>query len=232
MKAATLLMLLPLVAVAAPVPKETDAQKLEKAFGKPVDPNKDCEFAFDGKKLTMKAGKGDHALHVQQGRMAAPRTLKEVAGDFVATVKAAAEPPKDAKPALASRNFLFHSQGLLLWIDEKNYVRFEQARMDPLGGAEVKHYVNYELFKDGEWTRSGMWTDGALDATKPTTFRLTRTGNAVAGSFSQDDGKTWADLPALDLELKDKVHVGVVTNHNTDAPFTATFENFAVTPKK
>lgn len=231
MRAAALVLAASLVAAAAPVPKETAEQKLARVFGTPVDPNKDCTFDFDGNKLTIKAGKGDHALHVAQMRMAAPRTLKEVEGDFVAEVKASAEHPTAAKPALASRNFLFHSQGLLLWADDKNYIRFEQARMDALDGT-VTNYVSYELFKGGEWSRAGSTQDGELDPAKPTRFRLARKGAAVTGAFSTDDGKTWTDLPALALDLKAKAQVGVVANHNTDTPFTATFEDFTVTPPK
>src|SRR5438046_9849061 len=73
-----------LLAAAAPVPKETNEQQLARLFGTPVDPNKDCEFAFDGKKLTVRVGKGDHALHTTGPRTGAPRTLREVEGDFTA----------------------------------------------------------------------------------------------------------------------------------------------------
>ena len=71
-------------------------------------------------------------------------------------------------------------------------------------------------------------TDGQLDDAKPTRFRLTRKGNEVRGSWSQDGGKTWTELEALTLDLKAKVRVGVIVNHNTDSPFAATFEGFSI----
>jgi regulation of enolase protein 1 (concanavalin A-like superfamily) len=231
MKRVAFLLLVPMVAVAAPVPKETAEQKLAKLFGTPVDPKKDCEFKLDGTKLTLKVGKGDHALHAHQNRMAAPRTLREADGDFTVEATVSAEHPKEANPIVPNRNFLFHSQGLLFWVSDKTYIRFEQARIvNP--GQEPVGYASYELFRDGEWTRAGTSEDGVLDPTKPASFRLTRKGNSVTGSWSQDAGKTWKELPALELDLKAKVHVGVVANHNTDAPFTATFEDFTITPLK
>src|SRR5205814_10309021 len=111
-----LLLLAPLAAPAARAPKETNDQALPRLFGTAVDPNKDCEFAFDGKKLTVKAGKGDHALQVSGGRAGAPRTLREVEGDFTAEVTAApGVRPPGAKPAMEGRLLKFYSQGLLLW---------------------------------------------------------------------------------------------------------------------
>jgi hypothetical protein len=230
MRAATVLLLVPLAALAAPVPKETDEQKLAKVFGTPVDPNKDCEFAFDGKTLTVKAGKGDHALHTSGGRTAAPRTLREVEGDFTVEVAAAPGPrPAGAMPAMEGRGLKFHSQGLLLWVDDRTFVRLEHAHLDRLNGMTAA-YASWELFKDGEWVRAGSLADGVLDDAKPTRLRLTRKGNEVRGAWSQDGGKTWTGMEALTLELKAKVRVGVIVNHNTDSPFSATFEDFSVSP--
>lgn len=219
-----------LLVTAAPIPKETNEQQLVRMFGTPVDPNKDCEFSLDGKKLTVKVGKGDHALTTAGNRTAAPRTLREVEGDFTAEVTAApGKRPEGAKPALENRKFLFHSQGLLLWVDEKTFVRFEHAHLDQLNGMEST-YASWELFKDGEWIRGGKLADGELDDSKPTRFRLTRKGDELRGAWSQDGGKTWKELEALTLDLKAKVRVGVIVNHNTDSPFSATFEGFSITP--
>lgn len=215
---------------AAPVPKETSEQLLARMYGTPVDPNKDCEFALDGKKLVVRVGKRDHGLHTTGPRLAAPRALREVEGDFTAEVTATpGKRPDGAKPAVEGRGLTFHSQGLLLWVDEKTFVRFEHACVDRLNGM-VTIYASWELFKDGEWVRGGNTNDGLLDDGKPTRFRLTRKGNEVRGAWSQDDGKTWKELEALTLDLKAKVKVGVIVNHNTDSPYSATFEGFSVTP--
>ena len=230
MRAAALLLLAPLVAPAAPVPKETNEQAFARLFGTAVDPNKDCEFAFDGKKLTVKAGKGDHALQVSGGRAGAPRTLREVEGDFTAEVTAApGVRPPGAKPAMEGRLLKFYSQGLLLWVDDGTYVRCEHAHIDRLNGV-VSAYASWELWKGGEWARPGRPDDGQLDDPRPTRLRLTRKGNEVRGAWSQDGGRSWNELEALALDLGARVRVGVIVNHNTDAPFAATFEGFSITP--
>src|SRR5207249_10879425 len=97
MRAAAVLLLVPLAAPAAPVPKETNEQQFARLFGTPVDPNKDCEFAFDGKTLTVKVGKGDHARHTSGGRTGAPRTLRAAEGDF--TTERTAAPGRTRPPA-------------------------------------------------------------------------------------------------------------------------------------
>jgi regulation of enolase protein 1 (concanavalin A-like superfamily) len=214
----------------APVPKETNEQALARLYGTPVDPNKDCIFALDGKKLTVKVGAGDHALHTTGPRSGAPRTLREVEGDFTAEVTAApGARPKGAKPAMEGRMLTFHSQGLLLWVDEGTFIRFEHAHIDYLNGM-VSTYASLELFKDGQWIRPGTTEDGKFDDAKPTQFRLTRKGNEVRGAWSQDGGKTWKELEALTLGPKAKVRVGVIVNHNTDSTYSATFEGFSITP--
>jgi regulation of enolase protein 1 (concanavalin A-like superfamily) len=224
------LALFALLAAAAPVPKETNEQQLVRLFGTPFDSNKDCEFAFDGKKLTLKVGKGDHALHTSGARNAAPRTLREVEGDFTAEVTATpGGRPQGAMPAMEGRMLKFYSQGLLLWVDDGTFIRFEHAHLDRLNGV-VSTYANWELFKDGEWARAGREVDGSLDDSKPTRFRLSRKRNEVRGAWSQDGGKTWKELESLTLDLKAKVRVGVIVNHNTDSPFSATFEAFSITP--
>lgn len=225
-----LVLIFPLVAAAAPVPKETDAQKLAQLFGTPVDPNKDCRFAFDGKKLTVTAGKGDHGLHVAGNRTGAARTLRAVEGDFTLEVTTTpGQRPNGAKPAAPGHAFTFQAQGLLFWVDDKTYVRLEHAHRDMLNGVDAT-YVNWELFREGQWTRKGGAADGTLDDTKSTRFRLTRKSNEIRGAWSQDSGKNWNELEGLQLDLKAKVQVGVIVAHNTDKPFDAAFEGFTLTP--
>jgi len=118
---------MPLVAFAAPIHKETDAQKLQKLYGTPVDPLKDCKFTVDGSKLTITAGKGDHDLAVEAKILDAPLVLKEIEGDFSMVVKVSGDFPKRAKGATEKRSLVFYGAGLLVWEDENNYVRLERA---------------------------------------------------------------------------------------------------------
>lgn len=48
-----LLLLTPLVALAAPMPKETPADKMKRLFGEVADPRKGYDFTLDGEKLVV-----------------------------------------------------------------------------------------------------------------------------------------------------------------------------------
>src|SRR5262249_34889176 len=81
-----LLLAAPLV-VAAPVPRESHADKIRRLYGTPEDPDKVCTFALDGNALRLTAAKGLRGLNPSRGLVNAPRTLRPVRGDFEATVR-------------------------------------------------------------------------------------------------------------------------------------------------
>src|SRR5688500_18167209 len=72
---------------ATPVPRETEAEKVRGLFGAIEDPDKVCTFRLDGNRLKVTAAKGLRGLNPSRGLVNAPRTLKPVEGDFVATVR-------------------------------------------------------------------------------------------------------------------------------------------------
>lgn len=222
---------LPLLVVAAPVPKESDAEKLYRLFGKPVDPLKDCKFTLDGNKLTINAGKGDHDLSVQSKEMNAPRVLKEIEGDFEMKVKVSGEYPKGAKGASEKRTIVFYGHGLLVWDDEKNYVRLEKAYVDLLNGTPTYTYGSWELFAGGEWVRRGTQEDFVFDQKDTAHFKLSRKGSVFSASISKD-GKEWKDLPPIEAEMGKKLQVGVGAVHICDTAFDAVFEEYEMKATK
>ncbi len=226
-----LLVALPLLAVAAPIPKETDAQKLARLFGTPVDPAKDCKFTLDGDKLTVTAGKGDHDLSVQSNEMNAPRVLKEIEGDFEMKVKVSATYPKGAKGASEKRTLVFYGAGLLVWDDEKNYVRLEKAYVDRLDGTPTYTYGSWELFAGGEWKRQGMQSDFTFETNDTAHFKLSRKGSVFSAAISKD-GKEWKELDPIEAEMGKKLKVGVCAVHICDTAFDAVFESYELKATK
>ena len=220
-----LLFALPLMALAAPVPKETDQAKLAKLFGTPVDPAKDCKFTLDGTKLTITAGKGDHDLSVQNKAMDAPRVLKEIDGDFEMTVKVSADYPKGAKAGTERAPLVFYGAGLLVWDDEKHYVRLEKAYVDRLDGTPTYTYGSWELFAGGEWKRQGSRSDFTFDTADTAHFKLARKGGTFTASISKD-GKEWKDLDPIEAEMGKKLKVGVAAVHICDTGFDAVFDGY------
>lgn len=222
---------LPLLAVAAPIPKETDAEKLAKLFGTPVDPLKDCKFTLDGTKLTLTAGKGDHDLAVEAKEMNAPRVVKEIEGDFSVSVKVSGEYPKGAKGATEKRTIVFYGAGILVWEDEKNYVRLEKAYIDSLNGTPVNCYGSWELRAGGEWVRRGTNEDFKMDAKDPAYLKLARKGNKFTAAISTD-GKKWTELEEIEAEMGKKVKIGVCAVHICDTGFDTVFEDYQLKADK
>jgi regulation of enolase protein 1 (concanavalin A-like superfamily) len=226
-----LLFALPLLAVAAPIPKETDAQKLARLYGLPVDPAKDCKFTLDGDKLTITAGKGDHDLSVQSNEMNAPRVLKEIEGDFEVTVTVSGPYPKGAKGASEKRTIVFYGSGILVWDDTNNYVRLEKAYVDGLNGTPINCYGSWELFAGGEWRRRGSNADFVFDPTDTAYLKLSRKGSVFSASLSKD-GKEWKELDPIEAEMGKKLKVGVAAVHICDTGFDAVFENYQLKATK
>jgi regulation of enolase protein 1 (concanavalin A-like superfamily) len=222
---------LPLLLVAAPIPKETEAQRLARLYGTPVDPAKDCKFTLDGDKLTITAGKGDHDLSVQSKEMNAPRVLKEIEGDFEMKVKVSGTYPKGAKGASEKRTLVFYGHGLLVWDDEKNYVRLEKAYVDRLDGSPTYTYGSWELFAGGEWKRQGALSDYTFDEKDTAHFKLARKGSVFTASISKD-GKEWKDLDPIEAEMGKKLKVGVAAVHICDTAFDAVFEGYEMKATK
>ena len=97
-----LLLLLAPLAVAAPVPKNTARERIEKEFGKIVDPKGDCGFDVKGDSLTITMP-ADEVRDITKGVDTAPRVEREVTGDFVLTVTISAPLTKKAEVAKAMK---------------------------------------------------------------------------------------------------------------------------------
>lgn len=156
-----------------------------------------------------------------QGEVNAPLVLQDIEGDFtvevlVADVTRAA--PNSVLPGMASTSS-FHAGSLVIWQDEKNFIRFDRTDMHKDGRASNACYLH--VFHDGERTASLAPTV----PDRPTHLRLTRKGNLVTASYSQDGAKTWTSLPEQIVRLADKVQTGVSALNNTNHENVVRFEN-------
>jgi RNA polymerase sigma factor (sigma-70 family) len=194
-------------------------------WGEIIIPGKDCTVQANGDKLQITLPGTDHALCVEQNRMNAPRVLREVEGDFIAQVKVSGAFPKGARSAVPTRG-PFHGAGLLLWQEEKTYVRLERAAVPD--GEWTASYVNWELRHRGEFARVGSGDDMTLkDPPAALWLRLERRGAKVHGLVSFD-GTNWTALEPIRVALSNKLLVGVVAGHNTSTGFAPTFEALQV----
>ncbi len=149
-------------------------------------------------------------------------------GDFTVEVKVARVDKAEkgtVLPGLASA-VAFHAGTLVVWQDNKNFVRFDRTDMNNAGRAITSCY--FHVFQDNERTVESS----QLVADKPTHLRLQRRGDQLTAAYSQDDGRTWRSFPAQRVNLPAKVRVGVAILNSTSRPCSAQFEGLKLTPDK
>jgi acetyl esterase/lipase len=194
-------------------------------WGTVTDPDGNCTVKAEKGKLTVTVPGALYDLHPGRG-MNAPRVLREVEGDFTATVKVAGE-FKPGEKVAPGANTAGNYAGLLLWEGDKNYLRLERnARW--AGGQLVCFAPGFEYWKDGQIREGSPRTTTAdFFAGKSTWLKLERAGNNVTASYSHD-GKEWTEAKKVPVEFPRKVQIGVAAVNSSDAPFTVEFEEFRV----
>ncbi len=187
-------------------------------WGDAIDPDGDCKFELNSREDRVRIivpGKA-HLLSAEIGRVNAPRTLRDIKGDFDVIVRVAGTDHPGGKP---TTNLYppYHGAGLLIWQDPENFVRLEIAA--DVQHRKVRPYVNFEHRKDGALAiSSGMMnTDGSNH------LRLRRRGDEIYASFGPD-GLRWTSFSPLTAKLHDRLKVGVSAINSSAKPLIAEFE--------
>jgi regulation of enolase protein 1 (concanavalin A-like superfamily) len=197
----------------------------DKDWGNSVDPDGDCKFRLELGKLHIKVPGTPHRLGIEVRATNAPRLLRQIEGDFHAEVQVQGTFPA-AKKSLVGK-YPWFGAGLLVWQDDKNYIRLERANLifNP-GNAQC--YANWELRLSGKHEVKGGGHDGILDESIPAFFKLDRKGDIFTAAHSQD-GKEWKELPPIEAPFGKKVGVGVTASQNTAAGYEGVFEGLKIT---
>lgn len=216
--------------LAAPVPKqESDADRMIRLFGKPVDRVGGCRFEMTGEKLTITAPKG--VRRVALAEVYAPHTVREVTGDVRLSVAVTCRIPDDGgRPATEGQTGKY-AAGLLLSATEDGFASVNVHRF--LGGkVDGEMSATSEAFGP-KLSRGDKWVNQQIRPDSTVHLRLTRRGPAVSFAYSLD-GTGWTDVgdtPNVFPEgLPAKVRVGVYAEHDAADGFSAVFENFRVEP--
>jgi regulation of enolase protein 1 (concanavalin A-like superfamily) len=189
-------------------------------WGDAIDPDRDCKFRQQGGALTIEVPPTPHDLSIDLGRINAPRVMQEVEGDFVARVKVCGT-IRPMPPGTIPSRVPFQAGGLLLWRDDRNYLRLERAATNR-GGA-VHSYASVDTRINAV---HGPNPTVPL-ADRDTYLRLERRGNQLTGSVSRD-GRNWTGMPSVSLALPARVRVGVTAINAAAQPLTVRFEEFTV----
>jgi regulation of enolase protein 1 (concanavalin A-like superfamily) len=200
-------------------------------WGTVTDPDGDCTVKQDKGKLTVAVPGGTHDLNQAVGGMKAPRVLQEVEGDFTAQVKVTGDFKPGEKAADANTR-PFNSAGLLLWQDDKNYIRLER---NIWWAAEEGKYACFpplfEQYRDGEYQETNpAATLDEFFTGRSTWLKLQRRGDKVVASYSHD-GKDWTEAKEITAELPNTVHVGVAVVNTSTEPCAVEFEELKIAKK-
>lgn len=207
----TLVVAVPICAAA-----QDSRARVFKGWGRAVDPDRDCQFTPEGNRLSITVPATRHDLSVEARDMNAPRVIRDVEGDFIIQVKVSGN-VRHAGNRTSEQFRAYHGAGLLLWQDERTYIRLERAAIQTEEGSSV-HYANFDHRQDGR-----LVGNKALQLPDQDTYlRLERRGNRVAGAVSPD-GTHWKYLEVLSISMPRRVQVGVAAINTSTERFKATF---------
>jgi regulation of enolase protein 1 (concanavalin A-like superfamily) len=115
----------------------------------------------------------------------------------------------------------FQAGGILVWSDERNYVRFERAAYNR--NEKITAYGAFEARVNGK--HGAAHTLGIPH--KDTHLRLERRGNQLQ-AFVSADGQSWRPLQKIDIDLPPKVQVGVAVVNAAQQPLQVRFEQLQI----
>ena len=192
-------------------------------WGKPIDPDGDCKFEIDedNNRIKIAIPGTPHVLSAELGRRNAPRLLRPVAGDFDVSVSVDGVFHPSGR-ATTKEYAPYHGAGILVWQDERNYLRLEIA--SDIHRGKVRSYANFELRKGGALalSRGLEIKDGS------THLRLERRGSEVRAAFGPD-GVRWTRFDPLLVDFEDGLSVGLVAINSATKPLNAGLEMFSIT---
>lgn len=233
-------LLVPALALAAPVPKPTETQKIEAKFGKVVDPKGDSKFALNGDKLTITLPANEtrqfgHTSDPDEPENQAkfkktntcPRVEFETKGDFVLTVRVKLTLDAKAKTAGKREDMAFVAAGVQAMSGENDWHSFGPA-----------HYTSEgSVRRDYTFEAPGMFSEGvgvviAAQDQQPDEVwvKLTRVQNTLNYSTSTD-GKSFAvQFSSAKCPKDDTIRLALVAQHSSDTAHAVTFDEFKVEP--
>lgn len=210
--------------------QEENAQTIE-GWGTITDLLGDCAVKADRQKLSVRVPGGTHDLNRDVGGLSAPRILQSVDGDFVIEVKVTSD-FEPGRESAAAQTRPFNSAGLLVWQDEKNYIRLERNRWWAEEGNDYACYPPLiEHFRDGVFQESNPRpTWASFFEGKSTWLRLEREGEVVTASCSQD-GEKWTRAKRLKTDLAKQLQVGVMVVNTSTKELAVEFDGLKITSK-
>lgn len=203
-----------------PAQEKEAGENIVKGWGRFIDPDGDCKFTLQEKKVTLHVPGTPHNLSAELNRMNSPRVLMAIEGDFIMQVKVSGllAPAEGLEPGRKP----YQGAGILLMHDDKNYATLMRAALADGAGGTVFRYANFELRKDAKLERFGHPRDFTIPGNGDTWLRIERHGAVILGSASHD-GEQWTSLPTKKIDLPKELRIGIAAVNSTNVPFDPQF---------
>jgi regulation of enolase protein 1 (concanavalin A-like superfamily) len=189
-------------------------------WGNVGDPDGDCSIGIKDGSMTFGIPGTPHDYAADLQSWNAPRIMCTVRADFIAQVKVTGTfDPKG--PSTIDGGKPYNGAGILIVADAQNHVTLQRAAI--LEDDHVRHYLNFQLRKDGKCVA----TRGDIDLNngEDVYLRIERHGNKFFGS-SSSDGATWHSYEPLEASFPKNLDVGVeVVNSSADS-FNCAFAEY------
>jgi len=218
-----IVLLLPLPTWSAPLPKQTDLERIQRRFGTPADPDNDCQFDLvDGQSLRIHVPGRAHSLHLTPEKPNAPRIVRTVAGDFELQLRVKLGYQQETAADLTDWPAMVGA-GLFIQDGMQSLVEIRHLH-ERLGKFPWRISCEYDL--RGPGIDQGGSSPRPVDM-KPVYLRISRQGDRIAADWSQD-GRRWLPMHPnrLELRLRRELQVGFHVIQNTKQPMVAEFDQF------
>jgi regulation of enolase protein 1 (concanavalin A-like superfamily) len=195
-------------------------------WGELIDPDGDCELKLENGALACEVPGTLHDLNIDIDKVNGPRVVQGVEGDFVAEVKVTGSFQPGGIPT-GPKSVPYNGGGLLVWLDQGNYIRLERASMYRNG--RVMAFLDFESREQG--TRAQVHNKGGLDPKQDLWLRIERRGNVISG-FLSPDGKDWEGLKPIEVDWPSRLKVGVDVINSCGDPMNVRFHNYVLTSSR
>ena len=224
----TLLLLAPVIAGAAPVPPESDRQKVARLWGEPRVPSGSYRVKPEGDHLTLRTIGWPVAFDYRRPEF---QVTREVAGDFDVRVKLySLDPPArgihyEGSPQTAAGLYIDGGDctvALYRWMA----LHTDHGRLQE--GMQDSPWLSRRTRNAGSGSMLGAWEAG-----KSGHLRVIRKGDQLT-AMTSFDGANWKEHNAAmgGLKLPDAVTVGLFVGHTTSQQCSATFAEFTIEKPK
>ena len=213
-----------------PTARAQDQRLTLEGWGEVIDPDGDCEIGQTDGLLTISVPSTLHDLNRRNGPLNAPRVLQPVEGDFrvQVTVSGKFMPGNDST---APKSPPFSSGGILIWHDDKSYIRLERNSFPDGNGSFSCFPPLFELRNAGRYLGANpRVTSDSFFKGESTSLRIERRENEFT-AFIRHDGEDgeWTRVKSRTVDLPKQLKVGVSAINTSSNPLTVTFKDFQVT---